>query len=533
MSCPAEALLAVHVDGELRGDESRRVESHLAECPRCRELAAALAGEGQMLARVLEEAPGREPAEPRTPWAEWLAAGALTFAALVGLRVLERLVGALGEAAPGGLVDARSLMLSALFSAFFYLLRQGASMLTSLTFVAGFSGVLLVSAALGIALLRRRARGPFLVAGLLALAASPAAALERRVAENGDVTIPAGVTIDDTLLAAGETVTVDGVVTGNLLAFARRVVVRGTVKGDLVTAAQRIELLGSVEGNVLGAGEIVDVRGSVGRSVHAFAKHAGIAGEGRVEGDAILFAEEADLEGRAGRDLLAFAALVRVRGEVGRHVSAWGDRLTVEAPARIGGDLTAHVEKADRLSVDPAASVAGSTATKVDPPPRPEYLRPGFYLWKAVWLAAAFVTGLILQRLFPALFAARWADGGAVARCFGIGLLVLVATPAVLVVVALTMVGLPLALLGLAVWLVALYASGIVVGGLVGRVLLGRSPDAAPRFALALAVGLLIVTVAVNVPYLGGLARLLVMLLGMGTIAIAAWRSWRTASWVS
>jgi cytoskeletal protein CcmA (bactofilin family)/anti-sigma factor RsiW len=533
MICPSESLLAVHVDGELRGDEARSVERHLSECPRCRELAAALAGEGRMLAQVLEAAPGWEPAEPPTPWAEWVIAGALTFAALMGLRLLERWIGALGEATPGGLVDARSLMSSALFAAFFYLIRQGASMFTSLTFVAGLSGLLVVAAAVGIALLRRAARGPFLVATLLALAATPSAAFERRVTENGDVTVPAGTTLDDSLLAMGDTVAIDGVVTGNVLALARRVVVRGAVKGDLVTAAQRIELPGSIEGNVLGAAEIVEVSGSVGRSVHAFGKHLGIAGAGRVEGDALLFAEEANLEGRAGRDLVVFAALVRMRGEVGRNASAWADRVNVEGGGRIGGNLTAHVSKADRLSVDPAATVVGSTKAEVDPPARPEYLRPAFYVWKAIWLAAAFLTGLVLQRLFPSLFAGAWANRAAVARSFGIGFLALVAGPAVLVVAGVTLVGLPIALLGLAVWLAALYASGIVVGGLVGRALLVRSQGAAPRFALALAVGLVVVTVAVNMPYLGGVARALVVLFGMGTIAIQAWRAWRTATWAA
>ena len=146
----------------------------------------------------------------------------------------------LGEQASVGLVDTRSLMVSAILEALFYLLREGASMLTSLMTVLGLFAF--VAAVVGFWFWRRRTAGVMLLTALVALAASPVAALERRVVKNGNVTIPADETIDDSVFAAGETVSVDGIVTGNLLVCARRVSVRGTVKGDLVAFGQRVEL---------------------------------------------------------------------------------------------------------------------------------------------------------------------------------------------------------------------------------------------------------------------------------------------------
>ena len=70
----------------------------------------------------------------------------------------------------------------------------------------------------------------------------PSFALERR--HQDFITVPASETIDDTLLAAGNTVRVEGVINGDLLAFAQTVEVRGTVKGDMVSFAKRIVVSG-------------------------------------------------------------------------------------------------------------------------------------------------------------------------------------------------------------------------------------------------------------------------------------------------
>jgi cytoskeletal protein CcmA (bactofilin family) len=374
---------------------------------------------------------------------------------------------------------------------------------------------------------RRRRQAAAALALIAVVSAAPATALERRVArgEHESVTVRAGEIVDDSLLAVGDTVTVEGLVTGNLIACARRISVRGTVKGDVLTAAQTIEIEGPVEGNVVTFSESVSLRGPVTRSVHSFGQRVGLAREGRVEGDVFAFAAEADVDGRVGRDLLAFAGRTNVRGDVARNATARTGRLRVEGTARIGGDLVAHVEKKEAVSVDPQATVAGKTETRVAARrARSRYVRPGFYVWKVIWLAAAFVTGLLAHRLFPWLFASSLGTGGSIVKSLGIGLLALVAVPAVAVVVGVTMVGLPLALLALGLWLAGLYLSSILVSELAGRALLARGEGPLPSFALRLLVGLLVVTVAANIPYLGALVGLVVLLLGLG-LGVAQVRS--------
>jgi len=527
VSCPSEPLLAIHADDELPTEEALRLEAHLGGCSRCRGLFQALRVENRLLSRVLEEAPNRSPARP-TALAEVGMLGLLLLAAMVGLQALLSWLGSLGQDQPLQLLNGRSRVVGMLFEALFYLLREGASMLTSLLTTFGVLALVVLAFLIGWSL-RRRVTAVCLLFLMLVVLVAPARALERRIARGkGDsVVVKAGETVEDSLLAVGESISVDGVVTGNLLACSRRVTVRGTVKGDLVTGAQRVEVAGTVEGNVLTFSETVTVRGPVGKSLHSFAQHVGLAPEGRVEGDVFAFAEETDLDGHVGRDLLAFSGLTNLRGEVARNLSAWTRRLRVEGPARVGGDIIAHVDKKENVFVDPGASVGGKTETRLPVDRRSRFSDPGFYVWKAVWLAAALVTGLLLNRLFPALFAGRLADARTLLRSLGIGFVALVAAPVAIVLVGLTMVGLPLALLALGLWLAALYLSSILVSALLGRTVLSRREGQGPSFALALFVGLLILAVAGSMPYLGGLVRALVLPIGLGLGLSQVARSWR------
>jgi cytoskeletal protein CcmA (bactofilin family) len=424
-------------------------------------------------------------------------------------------------------VDANSFVVSLLFDTLFYLVREGASMLTPLLSTVGLVALVVMTALFAFSVRRRSTASSLLLLALVGYSA-PAQALERRVARgpHEEVVVPAGATVDDSLFACGETVSIDGVVTGNVIAFAQRVIVRGTVKGDLVTGAQRVDLAGGVEGNVISFSQTLVVRGSVGRSLHGAAEHFSLDREGRVEGDVFGFAGGMDLEGKVGRDLFAFGGFANLKGEVARNASAWTDRLRVLGPAKIGGDLTAHTHDKERITVDPQATVSGKTETRISTEHhQSRYARPGFYVWRVIWLAAAFLTGLLVHGLFPNLLPARL-TGLSITKALGVGFVALVATPVAIVLVALTMIGLPIALLALALWGVGVYLSSIFVGALLGHTVLAR-PDGGASFTIALLVGLAIVTVVVHMPYVGWLLSPFVTLLGLGIGVVQLGRVWR------
>ena len=96
----------------------------------------------------------------------------------------------------------------------------------------------------------------------------------------------------------------------------------------------------------------------------------------------------------------------------------------------------------------------------------------------------------------------------------------LVAVPGVAVLVAFTLIGLPLAAIAIVLWLIALYLAQIVVAYVVGaRLLRGRGS----HYAALLALGLAVVMLVVNVPFLGGLVSFLLTICGLGLLALFLW----------
>src|SRR5438874_5781608 len=254
MECYSEQMCSIFVDGELAVDEARRLRDHLATCQRCRELVDALRAENRVLGESLHELP-EEAADPvgvprlrlSRVWGDLAALAAVlalvsVFSAWVDkLRIPEALEW-LNPFSTDGFTNL-------IFNLSYYFAHGGAAMLADYAAVVGGLFLLLGGGAL---LLARRWRldqpGLHLLIVLLLTLSLPSFALERRHAEF--VTVAPNETVDDTLLAAGNTVRVEGVVNGDLLAFARTLEVRGSVKGDYVRFARRSGAIGTVEGRI-------------------------------------------------------------------------------------------------------------------------------------------------------------------------------------------------------------------------------------------------------------------------------------------
>src|SRR5208283_466242 len=281
---------------------------HLATCRRCRQLLDALRAENRVLSESLQELPV-EVASPagfsRLPWSlSWgdmavvaavLALGSIVVPWIDQLSIPE----ALQWLNPFSLSSRTNLI----FNLSYYFAHGGTAMLSDYAaFVGGlFLLLLLGGSAL---LLGRRWRLPppglRLLIVLLALSL-PGFSLERRHSEF--VTVAANETVDDTLLASGNIVRVEGVVNGDLLAFGGSVEVRGTVKGDLVSFAKRTVVSGTVEGNIYSFSHSLDLNGQLGHSIYALVQSLRVNDRGHVGGGMVVAAGDVSLEGEVNRSV--------------------------------------------------------------------------------------------------------------------------------------------------------------------------------------------------------------------------------------
>jgi hypothetical protein len=140
-----------------------------------------------------------------------------------------------------------------------------------------------------------------------------------------------------------------------------------------------------------------------------------------------------------------------------------------------------------------------------------------------IWTGAFVLLGLALFALMPGFASETVQAGENLGASFGLGVLVFPGIFIAALVACCTVVGLLVGLSTLFVWLIVLISTEVVVGGIVGQWIMGR---AAGSWALIghMAVGVILVSIATSLPWVGGWARLGVILWGMGAVALALYR---------
>jgi cytoskeletal protein CcmA (bactofilin family) len=514
----------MYADAALEAGAAANFEQHLESCAACRTRVAELRAERLALRTALLDAPDEAPvpafAPPRSSHAHTVG----LLAALLAAAGASAFWQSLAAAVPVGLRWLNPFQTGELFERALnlatFVIYEGSTMWSTLLDFVG-AALIVALVAWGAAALVRQRAGTAALLSVLALAiALPTLghALEIRRGE-GLVSLAAGETIDDTLIAAGETVAIDGDVNGDLLAFGRSVIVRGNVAGNLITGAETITIEGTVGGSILSGGRGITLGARVARNLYSFGRDIEIEANGDIAGNAMTFGQRIDIDGRVGIDVKAFGETVAVSGNVVRDVEVYGASVTLLPSARIGRNVTTHTDEPSAVQIASGAVVGGAVDRQVVERERRrnEYLTVGYYVGQVVRLGAAFLTGLLLFWMFPALRTLSLPDVGTGLRSAGIGLATAVTLPIAALIACLTVVGMPIGIAAFVLGALGLYFAKTVVAQLIGRRLF-RGPTGEPHYAVTLLAGLAIVMIAINIPFIGGLLNLAATLVGLGMI---------------
>jgi hypothetical protein len=533
MECYSEQIVSIFVDGELAVEEAARLRDHLSTCQRCRQLLDALRAENRALSESLQELPEEAPSPVgvsrlRSSWT-WgdvaIGAAVLALTSVVAFWIdAVNVPDALQWLNPFSLSGQTNVI----FNLSYYFAHGGTAMLGEYAAVIGKILVALLVGGSALLLGRRfRLRQPGLRLLIVLLAMSlPGFALERR--HSDIVTVNANETVDDTLLASGNIVRVEGVVNGDLLAFGGTVEVRGAVKGDLVSFAKRIVVSGSVEGNIFDLSNSLDLDGQLGHSIYGLMQSLHVNDRGRIGEGMVVGAGDFTLEGEVNRSVTLYAGNADVSGSIGRELTMAGDNLTLTNTARIGGNLSARVRELKNVHIADGATITGTRDIQVRAREN-RFAHPKFYFFQAVWLAAALLVGWLGLVLFPGFFQASTHAVGSGWRSLVLGIAVLAGVPVAIILTAITVVGLPASLMLLMAYLAAIYLAKIWVGAFLGQILLKPTGVTKGDWLLGLLVGLLILTVVRFIPYLGGLVHFGVICLGLGAFGLQLHRVLRPA----
>ncbi len=342
-------------------------------------------------------------------------------------------------------------------------------------------------------------------------------------------------------LRQGNEVTIekDQIVDDDLYVGAGTVRVLGTVKGDLLVAGGTVEVPGEVQGDLLALAGRVNVTGRIGGHVRVASGQLTLGAP--VEGDVLYAGGALELQptGEIGRDLLAAAGQLTLDGPVVRSVRTQAGKVTVAA--RVGGDLTGNVDTLElrknawvgndvkvttpnAVVRDSGATVKGELTTLAPPgaAPRAVVVLLG---WLRTLIGLT-VLALIWRGIFPG-FSQRSIDALVAhpGRAAGYGALALALVPAI----GFAAIGLGAVVGGWWLGMIVLGALGVaalisfpLVGAWLGqRVLKLVGAKGTPKPMVAELIGLVLLTWATLLPWLGALVALTVTLFGLGAQLVA------------
>jgi hypothetical protein len=526
-----EIVCLLYLEGQLDPARSRELAAHVEGCASCRDLLHALERETTLLSAALTEEnealPARligEQARSLPSWVWTLAFGA--FAACAYWFWTDGIgpwFDQLSNAGFGG-TDMFSMIV---FSGAFW---EGWSDMIDAIQIGAL--ILVVIVALG--WIRRRLRRSVAIAvvmsALLFALALPQQARAAEVRRGQSISVPAGETVHNDLVATGASVRIEGTVEGDVIAFTRDLTVTGHVTGDVIAFAQEALIDGTVDGNVRVFARGVILQGTVGKNVSAFGSSVGQISKANVGGGMIVFAGEADLDGKMQRDLLGMIGRTELDGLIGGQAWIHGGNLEVGPTAEIRGP--AMFEGPQQPTVAAGAKLASPIRTQITQDIRRTRRSTARVVIRAIFsYAAAVAVGTLLLVIFPGFFRATLREANSIGLPIGVGALALITGVFLLVLgVLLLIVGVGAGVAGVMAYAPILYVAQVFVGAWLGNKIMGEPPAVTSAVIGRMAVGLLILRVAGFIPVLGGLVGLAVLLWGTGAVLLGFYRMSRVES---
>lgn len=362
---------------------------------------------------------------------------------------------------------------------------------------------------------------------LLCLLAIVAAAPARADDAPGQKTVTH--VIGDDVFTAGGRVRVTQPSAGDAIAAGSDLSITGAVGGDVVAVGRTVTLRSAIEGDVYAAGADVRIAGTVAGNARVAGARVELEPQAGVDGALSVAGREVDIGGRVGRYLQVAAGTTHLNGYIAGDVEVSGEQLDIGPDAVVDGAVRFRGPAPAR--VDAGAQVRGG----VQHVPARSHgeaevrggIRKAFGAGAWLWLAGWLVAGCILIAALPGVTrGVAQAAHSRPGRSLLMGLLALFGVPVLVLILMVTLVGIPLGLLLLAVyllWLLLGYLAAVLAlgDGLLARLRAGREPAMRERI-LAFGAVLVVLFLLVRIPVLGALLVFLLLLAGMGSLAVAA-----------
>lgn len=344
------------------------------------------------------------------------------------------------------------------------------------------------------------------------------------VVRNGQqVSVSQGEVINETFLAAGQTVIIDGDIKGDVICAGQNVYINGPVEGDVICAGQNITVSNSVGGSIRVVGQTVTIGGKVGRNITVAGQALKIDSE--ISGEALFVAQTADINGRISKNIIGAASSITVAGVIGGNAQFQDRSLLIKNGASIAGALS--YESNNNVVLESGSQVGGEVRKSTPPANnKSSFLNQKEKTYQQmIWgKIGELVFYLLIALLFVYFFkdsTRRVADLmlARPGRVLGAGLLILILAPIAAIIFFITIIGIPFGLATIALYIAAIFFSRIFAAIAVGRAFTKRYYKGKQDSLLAQTlIGVIGLWILFFIPVIGGLLSLIAVIWGLGGI---------------
>ena len=364
----------------------------------------------------------------------------------------------------------------------------------------------------------------FFAAFSILAVAFPNAAAAFVIRTGDQVIVPKGETINETLLVAGQSVTIDGDVKGDVICAGQNIDINGLVEGDVICAGQNITVANAVSGSVRAAGQTLKINGAVGRNVTVAGQS--ISAGSTIAGEMFFAGQQAIINGRVEKNVAGAADSITINGQIAGNADFKDNKLALQDGGRIAGAL--NYASANELTgqsnqvlggikrtipQEKDRFMAGKTQKSVEQKIGDKITDLAVNL--ALALALMFFFKDFTQKLSAALLEKP-------VRSLGWGFVILAIVPLIAAVLVLTIIGIPVAIIMVLLYLAALFLSRLFAAVAVGRKITQSywKNKQESRFVHAV-IGVIVLWVLFAIPVVGGILSFGAMVWGLGGLRYA------------
>jgi cytoskeletal protein CcmA (bactofilin family) len=369
----------------------------------------------------------------------------------------------------------------------------------------------------------RRKLFPIILLLLLITSFLPVSLFGSQFLSKRTVTVSQSDTLDDDIYVFSNYGKVNGRINGDFTAFCYDINLVGEVGGNANLGGYRVDLRGKVDRSARLVGSMLNVNGDIGGNVIMLGNEMSVGEKAVIKRDLTCAGQSVTMDGNVAGNLNVSAARVVISGTVEGDVDITADKLLIVPPAVIKGTL--HYISRNEATIENGTTIQGEKTWKL---PEIKKEEEGFpvltVLLKILLFLMALITGLMLMILFKEhtreasvqLESNFWVT-------LAIGCLTFMICTAGAIISILVLIGIPMGMFLISVGMILFYIGKVYVSITLGRLIL-RLFSRTGTFALfwEFLLGLIILTILFQVPYLGWVIYIATFLLGMGA-AVAAY----------